>query len=84
MSTASAIQPDSTALLGKINIPTLVIHGTDDQVVPPDEAAAMADAIPDARFEIIQNAGHLLNMEQPQHFNRLLSVFLEDLSATKH
>jgi pimeloyl-ACP methyl ester carboxylesterase len=77
------LRPDSTTLLGKISIPTLVIHGAEDQVVPPDEAAAMADAIPQARFEIIQNAGHLLNMEQSEHFNRLLSGFLYELPATK-
>lgn len=70
---------DSTALLAEIDKPVLVIHGAADQIVPPEEAQAMQEAIPGARLELIPNAGHLLNLERPALFNGALRAFLETL-----
>jgi pimeloyl-ACP methyl ester carboxylesterase len=70
---------DSTLTLGAITVPTLVVHGADDQIVPLDEARAMAQAIPGARLEIIPGAGHLINLEQPERFNRAFVDFLNGL-----
>jgi pimeloyl-ACP methyl ester carboxylesterase len=41
---------DYTARLGEIRVPTLVLHGRDDQVVPYDQAAALHDGIEGARL----------------------------------
>jgi pimeloyl-ACP methyl ester carboxylesterase len=68
---------DSTGILPEINIPTLVIHGVDDQIVPLDEAQQMAAAIPNASLEIIPGAGHLPNLERPDLFNASICNFLE-------
>lgn len=72
-------RPDSTATLAEIDVPVLIIHGADDQLIPVAEAEAMAQAIPDARLVIIPDAGHLPNLEQPDAFNDAVIDFLESL-----
>ncbi|MGB7952138.1 MAG: 3-oxoadipate enol-lactonase [Candidatus Binatia bacterium] len=49
----------------KINQPTLVLCGDQDIATPPDLGRALARAIPNARFAIIENAAHLICIEQP-------------------
>lgn len=70
---------DSTPLLADIDVPTLIIHGADDRVIPASEAEIMAQAIPGATLEIIHGAGHLPNMEQEEMFNELVAAFLEEV-----
>jgi pimeloyl-ACP methyl ester carboxylesterase len=69
-------RPDSTPLLGTIRVPVLAIAGSDDQITPPAGMREMAQAIPGARFTLIQDAGHLSPLEQPAAFNRALQSFL--------
>lgn len=70
-------RPDATDGLAHITCPTLVIHGSDDQIIPAAEAQAMAGAIPGAAFHLLPGAGHLLNLEQPQAFNQAILNFLQ-------
>jgi len=72
-------RPDSTPGLGRIACPTLVIHGSGDQIIPASEAEGVAKAIPGARFTLLEGAGHLLNLEQPQAFNQALSEFIRKI-----
>jgi pimeloyl-ACP methyl ester carboxylesterase len=44
--------------LGRVRVPTLVIHGTDDPMFPPEHGAAMAKAIPGARLLMLEGLGH--------------------------
>jgi pimeloyl-ACP methyl ester carboxylesterase len=70
---------DSTPLLPRIQVPTVIIHGEEDQIIPVAEAQAMQEAIPQADLYIIENAGHMVNLEQPDIFNGLVAEFLSDL-----
>jgi pimeloyl-ACP methyl ester carboxylesterase len=70
-------RPDSTPDLPGLAVPTLVIHGEDDQLIPPAEAQAMAAAIPEAELVIVPGAGHMVNLEQPAVFNEAVRGFLE-------
>lgn len=72
------LQFDSLDRLGGITAPTLVIVGEQDLLTPPWIAREVADAIPDARFEIIRGEGssHVVPIERPDDFNRLVSDFL--------
>lgn len=70
-------RPDSTPSLADIDVPTLIIHGEDDQIVPPAEAKAMADAIKNAKLIMLPDAGHLPNLEQPDEFNDAVIDFLQ-------
>jgi pimeloyl-ACP methyl ester carboxylesterase/acyl-CoA thioesterase FadM len=72
-------RPDSTALLKDITVPTLVLAGSDDQLIPPSAARVMAEAIPGAHHAIIPGAGHLAPLEQPVNTGRVVREFLEAL-----
>lgn len=77
--TAMRDRPDSQPMLGGITVPTLVIHGSDDQLIPVAEARAMAEAIPGAHFAAIPAAGHLAPVEQAVNTGRVIREFLESL-----
>jgi pimeloyl-ACP methyl ester carboxylesterase len=70
---------DSAGLLGSISVPTLVVAGGRDGVIPPDVSRAIATAVPGARFEVLANAGHAAPLEQPDETAALLSDFLKSL-----
>ena len=72
-------RPDSTPLLPAIKVPTLVITGDEDALIPVDESRAMAKAVPGATLVIVPRAGHLANLEQPDAFNHALHEFLGKL-----
>ncbi|NIW46872.1 MAG: alpha/beta fold hydrolase, partial [Gammaproteobacteria bacterium] len=72
-------RPDSMPTLKKIKLPTLIIHGAEDQIIPISEAEAMHFAVVGSRFEIIPDAGHLPNLEQSQLFNQVVKDFLSTL-----
>jgi pimeloyl-ACP methyl ester carboxylesterase len=72
-------RPDSTALLGTIDVPTMIVVGEEDVLTPPAEACLMHDAIAGSRLETIERAGHLSNMERPAAFNTVLTEFVGGL-----
>ncbi len=65
--------------LPELRIPTLIIVGADDLARPPSEAEEMARLIPGARLEIIPEAGHISNLEQPDRVTSLIQSFLEEV-----
>lgn len=69
-------RPDSTPTLATITVPTLIVCGTEDAITPVAESRAMHAGIKGSRLELIPEAGHVSNFEQPEVFNRLLSDFL--------
>lgn len=58
-----------------IDVPTLIVHGDADRVVPIDNGWLLADAIPDARLVVFEDAGHLIPIEEPERFNETLVTF---------
>jgi pimeloyl-ACP methyl ester carboxylesterase len=74
---------DQTDLLPSISVPTLVVVGEGDALAPVDVAEAMAKAIPGARLEVVPDAGHVANLENPEVFNRAFSEFLTTVAPTK-
>ena len=64
--------------LPRITAPTLVIHGDQDKLIPPQNGKIVARRIPGARFELIQNAGHILTTDQPEFCREALSKFLAE------
>jgi 3-oxoadipate enol-lactonase len=67
---------DAIARLGDITVPTLIVHGTADNVVDVRNATLFADAIPGSRLELFEDVGHLLPWERPHEFTALLEEFL--------
>ena len=72
-------RPDSTPLLAQISVPTLVITGAEDEMIPVEESRRMASAVRGAKLVIVPGAGHLANLEQPEAFNDALNAFLTAL-----
>jgi 3-oxoadipate enol-lactonase len=68
--------------LGDIAAPTLVVHGTEDRMLPYANAASIAERIPDARLETLEGVGHLFWIEQPERSAELVRAHC--LSATAH
>jgi len=71
-----AERPDMASMLGKIRVPTLVIAGSDDTLVPPSDAEALARSIPGAQLNLIPKAGHLVGFEQAAAFNEVMRNWL--------
>jgi pimeloyl-ACP methyl ester carboxylesterase len=69
-------RPDSTALLGTIHCPTLIVVGKEDTLTPPSFSEEMHRAIAGSELTIIPAAGHLSSFEQPAAFNSALAGFL--------
>jgi pimeloyl-ACP methyl ester carboxylesterase len=62
--------------IGGIDIPTLVIHGGDDIVVDPRNAALLGELLPNARVEVVPDRGHLLVWEDSERVADLVREFL--------
>jgi pimeloyl-ACP methyl ester carboxylesterase len=63
---------DTQARLAEIAIPTLVIHGTEDKMIPVANGKLIASLIPGARLEILDGVGHMFWWEQPERSAELL------------
>ena len=63
--------------LSRIAVPTLVVHGALDRMVPVANAHLIAERIPGARLRILEGAGHLYPTERPSA-DREIAVFLAD------
>jgi len=73
---ALASRTETCSNMNKIEIPTLIICGREDQVTPLSESEFMHINIKNSSLKIIENAGHLSNLEQPEAFNAELLEFL--------
>jgi len=76
---AMANRRDSFDTLRGLRVPALVIVGDEDRLSPLAEAEAMAEAIPEAKLAVIEQAGHLSAVERPEEFNRLVADFVRSL-----
>ncbi|HVM23643.1 MAG TPA: alpha/beta fold hydrolase [Sphingomicrobium sp.] len=65
----------------RIRVPTLVVCGTEDHVTPPSLSRTLTQLIPGARFEPVERAGHLANLEQPDAFNTIVGAFVRGVDS---
>ncbi|MEU6739150.1 alpha/beta fold hydrolase [Streptosporangium sandarakinum] len=78
---AMAARPDSFDTLRGLKVPALVLVGEEDGLTPRGDAEAMVEAVPDGRLAVIEKAGHLSAVEQPEAFNRALAGFIAELAG---
>ncbi len=67
---------DARPLLPDIDVPTTVIVGSADTLTPPPMSEALAAAIPGARLVVLEGAGHLSNLEEPDGFTEAVRDLL--------
>ncbi len=72
---------DTSGRLGELQAPTLVIHGTADQMLSSDNGELIARLIPGARLELLEGVGHLFFWEQPERSARLIREHLAGTPA---
>lgn len=71
-----ATRLDQTSFLPEIVAPTLILVGSEDAITPPADAELMNREIQGSRLQIIERAGHVLNLEKPEEFNAAVGRFL--------
>jgi pimeloyl-ACP methyl ester carboxylesterase len=76
---ALASRSDTCSILPTIKVPTLVVVGKEDKITPVEAAQKMQELTPGSSLEIIDGAGHLSNLENPEAFNAVLKRFLREL-----
>ena len=69
---------DSRERLAAIEMPTLIVWGLSDRVIPVAAAASYHRRIPHSRLEIFERTGHVPQLERPLRFNALLENFLAE------
>ncbi len=65
--------------LTEITMPTLVITGDDDRIVPTEQSLRLADELPNAELKVIAQSGHLPHEEKPVEFMQAVTEFLSTL-----
>jgi len=63
--------------LKNIDIPTLIVHGNQDILVPPRNGEMLAEKIPKAEIKYFDTSAHLIHTEEPDKFNDVLLKFLK-------
>jgi 3-oxoadipate enol-lactonase len=73
-----AEREDLTSLLPKISVPTLIMVGAEDAITPVADSQKMSQAIVGSRLVVLENAGHVSNLERTEQFNEALLGFLRE------
>lgn len=76
-----ALRRDYSGDLPNINVPTLIIVGREDSIRPVADAELMHRGIHNSQLEIIEDAAHMTNMEQPEVFNQAVIDFVRTCGA---
>ncbi len=76
--TPHGLQTSYMDRLAMLSVPTLIVHGDKDILIPLRDAREAAGRIPNAQLEVLRNAGHWSPRDEPERFNRLVADFLAD------
>ena len=77
--TVASEESGLVARLAEITMPTLVITGDDDRIVPTEQSLRLADELPNAELKVIAQSGHLPHEEKPVEFMQAVTEFLSTL-----
>lgn len=67
---------DKALELETVKVPTCLVFGEHDSLTTPETGKAMADRIAGSAFHVVPRSGHLINIEEPEIFNRIVMDFL--------
>lgn len=76
-----AEREDQSEFISTIRVPTMILVGRDDAITPLADSETMQSKITPSRLVVIENAGHVSNLEQTEQFNFALVRFLERVFA---
>ena len=69
--------PELESQLGDMNVPTLVLFGTRDRMIPPEMGRIYRAKLPNCHFVLVYDAGHAIDADRPEAFASVVSDFLE-------
>jgi pimeloyl-ACP methyl ester carboxylesterase len=72
------MQSDRSQRVAQLTLPTLVVHGTDDTLVPVGNGRLLAERIPGARLALLEGCGHLSHLEMPNLCASTVGDFLRE------
>ena len=72
---------ESRSRLSQLRVPTLVVHGESDRLVPPENGRRLARFIEGARLEMIAGASHIFPTDQPEKTHSAINIFLAEQRA---
>lgn len=78
----SAIRNNLSKQLPKLDVPTLLIWGNNDNITPPFVGEQFKDLLPNAELHTLEKCGHAPMMERAEEFNKILAGFLEKIYQT--
>jgi 3-oxoadipate enol-lactonase len=78
---ALAERAETCGKLPEINVPVLVMAGYEDKITPPAIARFLHEQIKNSRLHILNNAGHVANIENPEDFTEQLKMFIQYAAA---
>jgi pimeloyl-ACP methyl ester carboxylesterase len=73
-------RPDATDVVASFAGPLVVVVGDHDDILPVVEAREIADSAQNARFEVVEDAGHVVSVDAPERFNQILRELLQEAS----
>ena len=73
----------ATASTSAAEVPTLIVWGAKDRVIPVAHAHIAHELIPGSRLEIIEDAGHFVPLERPERFVAVLDDFMKTTDAAR-
>jgi pimeloyl-ACP methyl ester carboxylesterase len=76
---ALSVRKETCHMLSEIKVPVLIMVGNEDKITPPAAARFMHEKIKGSLLKIIDHAGHLTNLENPDEFNVQLKKFVESV-----
>ncbi len=74
---ALATRPDNTNAFSETDIPVLALVGRDDVLTPVECSQKIKESFKNSEMAVIENSGHLSNLENPASFNNHLKIFLD-------
>jgi pimeloyl-ACP methyl ester carboxylesterase len=75
-----ASRRDSAPLLPQISVPTLIVAGGEDTLIPREQTEHIHRGVANSRFIVVQECGHIVNLEQPAEFQNVVLQFLSELA----
>jgi len=64
-------------------LPSLIVWGDDDPIIPADHGRNAHEAMPGSRLEVLEGVGHFPQLERPLEFARILGRFLAETEAAE-
>ena len=68
--------PEDVLRLAEIDRPTIVLHGTEDRTVAPENGSILAERIPNAELHLLEGAGHLYHSERAEEADQAVLDFI--------